>query len=160
VDPSDTADVMWTQPQDSLIFQAFRNDVPVSKTLLKHPGTPQLSPHAVAVRVLNGSGTYGLESTAGAALTQKGFRVTHTGVAATQTVTETVIRYHEGQEQQALLLASKVHGAALLKIAGQGPPTLLIGSNYGTTAHIGPGGTTPHPGSTFKPRTATQNICT
>jgi hypothetical protein len=109
---------------------------------------------------MNGSGTYGLESTVGAALTQKGFKVTHMGVATTQTATETVIRYHEGQEQQALLLASKVHGAALLKIAGHGPPTLLIGSNYGTTAHIGPGGTTPHPGSTFKPRTATQNICT
>jgi LCP family protein required for cell wall assembly len=160
VDPSDTADVMWTQPQDSLIFQAFRNDVRVSKALLKHPGTPQLSPHAVALRVMNGSGTYGLESTAGAALTQEGFRVTHIGVATTQTVTETVIRYHEGQEQQALLLASKVHGAALLKVDGHGPPTLLLGSNYGTTAHIGSGGTAPHPASSFKPRTATQNICT
>jgi hypothetical protein len=110
--------------------------------------------------VLNGSGTYGLESTAGAALTQEGFRVTHIGVATTQTVTETVIRYHEGQEQQALLLASKVHGAALLKVDGHGPPTLLLGSNYGTTAHIGSGGTAPHPASSFKPRTATQNICT
>jgi LCP family protein required for cell wall assembly len=160
VDPTDTADVMWTQPQASLIFQAFRNDVPVSKALLKHPATPQLSPHTVAVRVLNGSGTYGLESTVAAALTQEGFKVTGTGVATSQTVTETVIRYHKGQEQKALLLASKVHGAGLLKVSGHGRPTLLLGSNYGTTAHTGPGGTTPQPASSFKPRTATQNICT
>jgi hypothetical protein len=32
VDPTDTADVMWTQPEDSQIFAAFRNDMPVSRT--------------------------------------------------------------------------------------------------------------------------------
>ena len=31
--PSDTANVLWTQPQDSEIFQAFRNDVPASQSL-------------------------------------------------------------------------------------------------------------------------------
>ena len=37
VDPTDTANLLWTQPQDSLIFQAFRNDVPVSEALLEAP---------------------------------------------------------------------------------------------------------------------------
>jgi LytR cell envelope-related transcriptional attenuator len=152
--------VMWTQPQDSLIFQAFRDDVPVSETLLKHPATPQLAAHKVSVRILNGTGSYGLQDTAAAALEQKGFNVTRTGSAGSQNVTETVIRYHDGQEPQALLLASKVHGAALLKVDGTGDPTLVLGSNYGSTAHTGSGGTKPQPASSFAPRTAAQSICT
>jgi LCP family protein required for cell wall assembly len=159
VDPTDTADVLWTQPQDSLVFQAFRDDVPVSKALLKHPATPQLSPHKVTVRILNGTPSYGLQDTAAASLEAKGFHVGRTGDASSQTVTETVIRYHEGQEQQALLLASKVHGAGLLKVSGAGAPTLVLGSNYGSTAHTGPGAQ-PQPASSFAPRTANQNICT
>jgi LCP family protein required for cell wall assembly len=31
--PSDTANVLWTQPEDSEIFASFRNDVPASSTL-------------------------------------------------------------------------------------------------------------------------------
>lgn len=159
VDPTDTADVMWTQPQDSLIFQAFRDDVPVSKSLLKHPGIPQMSPHQVSVRILNGTPNFGLQDTAAAALQQKGFKVTQTGNATSQMVTETIIRYHDGQQQQALLLASRVHGAGLLKVSGTGAPILVLGSNYGSTAHTGPGAA-PQPASSFAPRTATQNICT
>jgi LCP family protein required for cell wall assembly len=35
--PTDTANVLWTQPQDSEIFQSFRADVPASKALFS-PG--------------------------------------------------------------------------------------------------------------------------
>src|ERR1700684_1588882 len=31
--PTDTANVLWTQPQDSQIFQTFRDDVPASQSL-------------------------------------------------------------------------------------------------------------------------------
>jgi len=31
--PGDTANVLWTQPEDSRIFSSFRNDVPASSTL-------------------------------------------------------------------------------------------------------------------------------
>lgn len=157
--PSDTADVLWTQPQDSLIFQAFRNDVPVSKSLLKHPRAPWLSPGSVAVRVLNGTGVQGLQTTAASSLQQKGFKVAYTGDASSQSVNQTVIRYHPGQQQAALLLASKVHGAALRQVPGTGKLALVLGSDYGTTVHTGPG-TKPQPASSFAPRTATQNICT
>jgi hypothetical protein len=74
-------------------------------------------------------------------------------------VTQTLIRYHAGQEPQARLLAAKVHGAALEQVAGTGQVTLVLGSNYGSTAHTGPG-TNPQPASSFAPRTASQNICT
>jgi LCP family protein required for cell wall assembly len=37
IDPSDTANVVWTQPEDSQIFASFRNDVPASSTLFAPP---------------------------------------------------------------------------------------------------------------------------
>jgi LCP family protein required for cell wall assembly len=37
VDPADTANVLWTQPEDGKIFQTFRNDVPASQTLFSKP---------------------------------------------------------------------------------------------------------------------------
>jgi LCP family protein required for cell wall assembly len=37
--PSDTANVVWTQPEDNKIFASFRNDVPASSTLFAQPTT-------------------------------------------------------------------------------------------------------------------------
>src|SRR5262252_5233626 len=159
VDPTDTADVMWTQPQTSLIFRAFRDDVPVSKEMLKYHPPPPLAPHSVSLDVLNGSGAGGLEYTVAAVLQQDGFKVKRTGNTGSQDVTQTLIKYHAGQLQQAQLLAGKVHGAALQEVPGTGQVTLVLGSNYGSTANAGPR-TTPQPASTFAPRTASQNICT
>jgi LCP family protein required for cell wall assembly len=61
--PGDTANVLWTQPEDSRIFASFRNDVPASSTLFppatsgtktsvaaglaadgQHPDTPSSTP--------------------------------------------------------------------------------------------------------------------
>src|SRR5262249_25385526 len=122
--------------------------------------TPQLSPHSVSVRVLDGSGS-GLQYSAASTLQQEGFKVTGTGRTKSHSVTETVIRYHAGQQEDALFLVKKGHRAGLLQVPGAGTPTLVLGSNYGPTAHTGPGpGTPPQPASSFAPRTATQNICT
>ncbi|HEY6497354.1 MAG TPA: LCP family protein [Trebonia sp.] len=33
IDPNDTANVLWTEPEDKQIFASFRNDVPASSTL-------------------------------------------------------------------------------------------------------------------------------
>jgi LCP family protein required for cell wall assembly len=159
VDPTDTADVMWTQPEDSQIFAAFRNDQPVTKDMLKYHPPPSIAPHSVSLDVLNGSGAGGLEYTVAAVLQQDGFKVKRTGNASSQNVTQTLIKYHAGQLQQAQLLAGKVHGAALQEVPGTGQVTLVLGSNYGSTANAGPR-TTPQPASSFAPRTANQNICT
>jgi LCP family protein required for cell wall assembly len=159
VDPTDTADVMWTQPQASLIFQAFRDDVPVSKEMLKYHPPPPLAPSKVTLDVLNGSGAGGLEYTVAAVLQQDGFKVKRTGNAGSQNVTQTLIKYHDGQLPQAELLAAKVHGAALQEVPGTGQVTLVLGSNYGSTANAGPR-TNPQPASSFAPRTANENICT
>jgi LCP family protein required for cell wall assembly len=159
VDPTDTANVMWTQPEDSKIFQAFRNDVPVSRGLLKRQPPPRIAPRKVTLDVLNGSGAGGLEYTVAAVLEQDGFKVKRTGNASSHNVTQTLIKYHAGQLPEARLLAAKVHGSALQEVPGTGKITLLLGSNYGSTAHTGPG-TKPQPASSFAPRTASQNICT
>ena len=45
--PSDTANVLWTQPQDSEIFQSFRNDVPASRSLFAASPSPSASPSAI-----------------------------------------------------------------------------------------------------------------
>jgi LCP family protein required for cell wall assembly len=45
VDPADTANVLWTQPEDSKIFQTFRDDVPASQSLF---ASPSASPSASA----------------------------------------------------------------------------------------------------------------
>jgi LCP family protein required for cell wall assembly len=45
VDPADTANVLWTQPEDSKIFQTFRDDVPASQSLFV---SPSASPSASA----------------------------------------------------------------------------------------------------------------
>jgi LCP family protein required for cell wall assembly len=166
VDPTDTANLLWTQPQDSLIFQAFRNDVPVSHALLARPRVPHLSRSKVSVVVMNGSTSFGVQDTVGATLQQYGFKVPRTGATSSQHASQTVIRYHAGQEAEALLLAKDVPGAALVQMHGPAEPigtghiTLLLGADYGTTVTLGKPVTTPQPASTFAPRTASQNICT
>jgi anionic cell wall polymer biosynthesis LytR-Cps2A-Psr (LCP) family protein len=39
IDPSATANVLWTQPEDSQIFATFRDDVPASSSLFGAPTT-------------------------------------------------------------------------------------------------------------------------
>jgi hypothetical protein len=38
--PSDTANVLWTQPEDNEIFASFRDDVPASSTLFGQGSSP------------------------------------------------------------------------------------------------------------------------
>jgi LCP family protein required for cell wall assembly len=159
--PTDTANVLWTQPEDSLIFQDFRNDVPVSDATL-HPVKPKISPHTVSVSVRNGTGQFGLQDTVGSLLQQKGFNVTSMTQEGTQDVTETVIKYHAGNEAQAKLLEAKLPGSAIQQVPGTSPRLILVlGSDYGTTAHAsGPAqSSTPTPQQSLSSRTAARNIC-
>ena len=94
--PTDTANVLWTQPQDSTIFQDFRNDVQVTGQTLKPVKKPKISPHTVSVVVRNGTSQYGLQDTVGGLLQQDGFHVTNMTQETTQDVTEPMIRSHAG----------------------------------------------------------------
>jgi LCP family protein required for cell wall assembly len=56
--PSDTANVLWTQPEDNAIFASFRDDVPASTSLFGAPAHKQSvaaglsvgAPHRIAAR--------------------------------------------------------------------------------------------------------------
>jgi LCP family protein required for cell wall assembly len=47
-DPSQTADVLWTQPEDNEIFATFRNDVPASSSLFRQAAAANASQTATA----------------------------------------------------------------------------------------------------------------
>jgi LCP family protein required for cell wall assembly len=161
--PTDTANLLWTQPEDSTIFQDFRNDIPVSSTSLQPAKKPHISPHTVAVSVRNGTAQYGLQDSVGSLLQQKGFNVTSMLQGSTQDITETVIKYHAGHAAAARLLARKVPGSAVEEVPGTSSRlVLLLGSNYGTTTQTdgtGQATTTPTPSPSLAARTASQNIC-
>ena len=111
VDPSDTANVLWTQPLDSQIFAAFQDDVPVSQALLGEAHDP-LPARQVRVTVLNGSGQQGLAVTVAAQLREYGYRVP-LARKLNRTLTRTSIMYGAGLAPQATRLAGTVPGAVL-----------------------------------------------
>jgi LCP family protein required for cell wall assembly len=160
--PTDTANVLWTQPEDSTIFQDFRDDVAVGNASLQPAKKPKISPHTVSVSVRNGTAQYGLQDSVGSLLQQKGFNVTSMLQESTQDISETVIQYHAGQAAAARLLERKVPGSAVQEVPGTSSRlVLLLGSNYGTTTQTEgtDQATTPTPSPSFSSRTASQNIC-
>jgi LCP family protein required for cell wall assembly len=54
--PSDTANVVWTQPEDSEIFTSFNDDVPASSTLFGTSPQPSLQVASSAPATGNGDG--------------------------------------------------------------------------------------------------------
>ena len=160
VGPQDQANVLWTQPLDSRIFQSFRDDVPVGPALLRPHRPARLPARAVRVAVLNGTGQFGLASTVAAILRQDGFTVTRTADVRSQP-TETMIRYRAGHGRQASRLGAQVTGAAFQRAGRHGPPlVLLLGGNYGTTAQVDTGAAAPAaPPPTLNTRKASQRTC-
>ncbi len=166
VDPYDTANVLWTQPEDSTIFQDFQNDVSVTGALGAQAHA--IAPSTVSVTVQNGTAQSGLQNTVAGVLHQEGFRVSSTSQSATKTATETVIKYHAGSQPQAQFLESKISGSVIQRVPGTGTAlTLVLGSNYGVTvqtsgAKSGSGAVatpTPSPSPSISSRTASQSIC-
>jgi LCP family protein required for cell wall assembly len=86
----------------------------------------------VSVKVLNGSGTKGLASTARTALTKAGFAVTGTANADSTKYTATQIRYAAGDEDRANTLAAAIPGARTTEFAGatSGTVQLVLGSDF------------------------------
>ena len=161
VDPQDLANVMWTQPLDSRIFQAFRDDVPVAVALLRPHRGPRLPARDVRVAVLNGTGQFGLAASVAAILQQDGFTVTRSRDIRARPA-QTVIRYRAGHQLQASRLGAKVSGAAFQRVAKRGPAlALLLGGNYGTTAQAISGASAPaaQPSPGVTARKASQRAC-
>jgi LCP family protein required for cell wall assembly len=165
VDPSDLANVMWTQPLDSRIFAAFRNDVPVSQALLAGSQAPKLPAREVHVTVLNGTGQFGLAASVAAVLEQHGYKITAARDLTSERA-QTVIRYGPGHGRQASRLAETISGAAFQQVSSvTHGVTLVLGGNYGTTATVvtPPTSVSPSPQATaptLHTRKGSQGICT
>ncbi len=159
--PTDTANLLWTQPEDSTIFQDYINDTPVTSATLKPGQAPKISAHSVKVVVRNGTTQYGLQNTVGGILQQKGFHVTAETQNTSTDVTQTVIKYHQGSRTQAKLLARKVPGAVMELVPGTSPRLILVlGSDYGATQSAETTqSAAPTPSPTISARTANQSIC-
>ena len=159
--PTDTANVLWTQPEDSTIFQDFINDTPVTGPTLQPAKAPKIS-----TRQRQGRGAQRHHAVRAAehggrrSLQQKGFQVIAETQDASTDVTETVIKYHQGDRAQAKLLVSKVAGAVMELVPGTSPRlTLVLGSDYGTTLGAPPSRRRRRHRRASPSRTASQNIC-
>jgi LCP family protein required for cell wall assembly len=115
VDPSDTANVLWTQPLDSQIFAAFQADVPVSQALLDE-AQDRLPARQVRVTVLNATGQPGLAVTVADQLREYGYRIRFAH-KLNRVLPRTSIRYGAGLAPQATRLARTVPGAVLRSTA-------------------------------------------
>ncbi len=84
--------VQWVQPQANDLFSAISHDTKLPSS--KKTKVKTVKPTSVAVKVLNGTSTYGLGATTAASLQSRGFDVVGQAAnAPTDTYTSTVIEY-------------------------------------------------------------------
>ena len=101
------------------LFRSFRNG-----SVLDQAGG-DLTPEDVSLEVRNGSGMAGLATAAAQELGQRGFEVTNVGNSAQ--VDTTVVRYTEGHEAEAALVAQQSpFGPAETELVDSGPNVALI----------------------------------
>lgn len=95
-------------------------------------------PSTVSVRVVNGTGTSGLASSTGSALTRLGFRVAGTSNAP-GTTSLTTVTYPAGKEAEAKALADRVPGALVAALPDAQQVTLTLGTDGATVKSSGSG---------------------
>jgi LCP family protein required for cell wall assembly len=156
--------VQWQQPQANNLFSAIAHDTSLPKSSKSKAKTVTVQPAAVDVKVLNGTGTYGLAATTATSLSGRGFHVTGTpGDASTSDYTNSVIEYATPlQLPAAETLAKAIGNNPRLVQDGHlknGTLHLIIGSNF--TALAAATGNTGIEGlaTTYGGITADTNIC-
>ena len=122
-----------TESEAEPLFASFRDG-----SVLDLVG--QVSPEDVTVTVLNGAEMPGLAGAAAEELAGRGFAIGNVG--NTDTVAETVVRYTEGHEQEAELVAQQSpFGKAATKLVGRGPDVVLVlGRDAAAAARANAGG--------------------
>lgn len=85
--PSDTANVVWTQPEDNEIFASFNNDVPASRTLFGTPPQSTLQDASSAPAPGATATAHGKTPTAGGASSTAGITGPTSGTAGSATGT-------------------------------------------------------------------------
>ncbi|NKZ08372.1 LCP family protein [Actinomadura latina] len=138
-DPADINRVALTEAAQPF-FAAVRNDKTVPKE--PKPGSSNIPPSQVRVRVYNGSGINGQAGRVASDLESQGFQVT-VGGNAPSTTASTRVLYGTGADQQAQTLAelipSKPQPAARGKGATPGVVDLVVGRDWKNLKSAGAG---------------------
>jgi len=128
--------VQWVQPQANSLFSAISHDNKLPKATKSRVKT--VSPADVDVRVLNGTQTAGLATSASASLTSRGFHVVGAPAdAPSDTYTSTVIEYRSAAElPSAHTLANLFSHVTLQQDPGLtgSALSLILGSTFTTLA--------------------------
>lgn len=171
------AEVQWAQPSSGQLFKAIADDNQIAKAgqnaakaekpAAPSPG-PTVSPAQVQLQVLNGTSVQGLAMTTATKLKAKGFSVTGTGNATSDTYTNSVIEYTAASQlPQVNTLKREIAGAQAKQVTGlpAGSIELVLGSSFKELiggAHPGKAGTSPkvaNLGDTYGGISGNTNIC-
>ena len=153
--------VQWVQPQANDLFSAISHDTKLpsaKKTKIK-----TVKPATVAVKVLNGTSTYGLGATTATNLQTRGFDVVGQAAnAPTDTYTTTVIEYAGAAELPAAETLAELFSKVTLTVdphLKNATLHLIIGSTF--TALKAPSGNSgiSNLAETYGGITGSQNIC-
>ena len=156
--------VQWQQPQANDLFSAISHDTSLPKTSKSKTKVPTVQPADVDVKVLNGTGKFGLASTTATSLTGRGFHVTGTpGDAPNQGYTNSVIEYATPVQLGAAETLAEVIGHSPKVVEDghlkSGTLHLILGSNF-TTLQTASGDTGIEGlSTTYGGITANANIC-
>ena len=136
-DPADQNRVLFEQPQADRLFHAIEHDtkLPDLGHTSKPSSQPTTSPHHVQVEVLNGNGQQGAAGRAAGELTTRGFHVTGSTNAASDTYTTSVIEYASSSDQTEVNTLKAALGSVKVQLQkdpnlSPGTLDLIIGSNF------------------------------
>jgi LCP family protein required for cell wall assembly len=124
--------IQWVQPQANDVFSAISHDTKLPKAT-KTKVKP-VSPASVAVKVLNGTSTYGLGATTATTLTSRGFDVVGAASdAARSDYRDTVIEYGSSAQLPAAVTLEALFGDVRLQqdtSLKTGTLHLILGSTF------------------------------
>jgi LCP family protein required for cell wall assembly len=144
LDPENTNNVVFEQPQADELFTAIAHDtvLPKAKKRAKGhkgkkatapPTVDTTTPAQVKVDVENGSGINGIASQVGDDLTSRGFNVVGTGDASNFNYTSSVIEYATASDMPAVnTLKAQLSNVEVLQDSSltPGTVTLIVGSSF------------------------------
>jgi LCP family protein required for cell wall assembly len=173
--PPDPNRVQWTPAADT-IWAALREDRPVTEksSASSTPSATQepltVSPEAISVLVLNGSGASGLADQASAALRVQGFASVTTGNATGPTGDGTLVEYSGDGAEAARTVAAAFPGASVQSASGLGstirvtlgpgsPAVVEVPNRLGSDPLPPQPVSAPTPSASITSRTANQDIC-
>ncbi|MFB8775664.1 LCP family protein [Streptomyces broussonetiae] len=124
----------WDPVKAGRLFQALREDRPLSAERPKSTPVPrvEVAPSEIRVQVENGTPTAGLGKRVDTALAAAGFRTTGLPANAADTsVSRTVVAYDPRWDRSAKSLAAALPGSELRAVRGQGATLkVIVGSDF------------------------------